>query len=114
MSHRPRNVTLARRDSGLRKTIRGYVQVARRKEFRRFWLGMLLSANWELAYIVGPAAAGVIVATIGAPFALVGVPTVILAIACAYAALGLLPLLALRNVDPAGADRRVQISSIAR
>jgi predicted MFS family arabinose efflux permease len=31
----------------------------------------LLSANWELAYIVGPAVAGVIVATLGAPFALV-------------------------------------------
>jgi len=31
----------------------------------------LLSANWELAYIVGPAVAGLIVATIGAPFALV-------------------------------------------
>jgi predicted MFS family arabinose efflux permease len=31
----------------------------------------LLSANWELAYIVGPAIAGVIVATIGAPYALV-------------------------------------------
>jgi predicted MFS family arabinose efflux permease len=30
----------------------------------------LLSANWELAYIVGPALAGLIVATIGAPFAL--------------------------------------------
>jgi len=30
----------------------------------------LLSANWELAYIVGPAVAGVIVATLGAPFAL--------------------------------------------
>lgn len=30
----------------------------------------LLSANWELAYIVGPAIAGLIVATIGAPFAL--------------------------------------------
>jgi MFS family permease len=31
----------------------------------------LLSANWELAYIVGPVIAGVIVATIGAPYALV-------------------------------------------
>jgi predicted MFS family arabinose efflux permease len=31
----------------------------------------LLSASWELAYIVGPAMAGVIVATIGAPYALV-------------------------------------------
>jgi MFS family permease len=31
----------------------------------------LLSANWELAYIVGPAVAGVIVSTIGAPYALV-------------------------------------------
>ena len=30
----------------------------------------LLSANWELAYIVGPAVAGAIVATLGAPFAL--------------------------------------------
>jgi predicted MFS family arabinose efflux permease len=30
----------------------------------------LLSAGWELAYIVGPAMAGVIVATIGAPYAL--------------------------------------------
>jgi predicted MFS family arabinose efflux permease len=31
----------------------------------------LLSANWELAYIVGPAVAGIIVATVGAPYALV-------------------------------------------
>ncbi len=31
----------------------------------------LLAANWELAYIVGPAVAGLIVATIGAPYALV-------------------------------------------
>ncbi len=47
----------------------------------------------------------------GALLGAFGVPAVILAIACAYAALGLLPLLALRNVDLAGADRRVQISS---
>ncbi len=49
----------------------------------------------------------------GALLGALGVPTVILAIACTYVALGLLPLFALRNVDPAATDRRVQISSTA-
>jgi predicted MFS family arabinose efflux permease len=45
----------------------------------------LLSANWELAYIVGPAVAGVIVATLGAPFALLcdAVSFAVMSVICA-------------------------------
>jgi hypothetical protein len=48
----------------VRKTIQGYLQVARRKEFRRFWLGMMISRagdaftvvtlSWVVLDIAGP------------------------------------------------------------
>jgi predicted MFS family arabinose efflux permease len=53
----------------------------------------LFSANWELAYIVGPAVAGVIVATLGAPFAL-------LCDAASFAAMSVI-CVGLPSLDPA-------------
>jgi MFS family permease len=57
----------------------------------------LLSANWELAYIVGPAIAGVIVATIGAPYALVfdAASFAVMSVICLS-----LPTLALATPEP--------------
>ena len=64
----------------------------------------LLSANWELAYIVGPAVAGLIVATIGAPFALLfdAVSFAVMAVIC----LGLPSAGPVSRASPARAGRR--------
>ena len=67
----------------MRKTIQGYVQVARRKEFRRFWLGMMISRagdaftvvalSWVVLDIAGPLQLGLVLMCFGLPRIVSGV-----------------------------------------
>lgn len=61
----------------MRKTFQGYVQAVRRREFRRFWLGMMISRSgdaftvvalsWVVLDITGPFQLGVVLMCFGLP-----------------------------------------------
>jgi predicted MFS family arabinose efflux permease len=61
----------------VRKTLQGYLRVGRRKEFRRFWLGMMISRagdaftavalSWVVLDIAGPVQLGLVLACFGLP-----------------------------------------------
>ena len=61
----------------MRKTFQGYVEVGRRPEFRRFWLGMMISRAgdafttvtlaWVVLDIAGPVQLGVVLMCFGLP-----------------------------------------------
>ena len=61
----------------MRKTLQGYLRVGRRKAFRRFWLGMMISRagdafttvalSWVVLDIAGPVQLGLDRALISSP-----------------------------------------------